>query len=1124
MIGKTISRYRILKELGRGGMGVVYVGEDTRLGRKVALKVLSPDLTADAERVQRFIREAQAASVINHPNIATVYEIDEADGTTFIAMEFIDGKTLRQCMSGMSFTDILDASHQLAAGLAKAHELGIVHRDIKPDNIMIRPDGILKILDFGLAKLLDTGESPDSTGVMDLTQAGAVMGTARYMSPEQAQGRSIDARSDVFSVGAVLYEMVVGRPAFPGESRYEILYAVVNKPPDPILDGAGVHPKLRHIIAKALAKSPSDRYPDCGAMLESLKGVSASDAPSIAPVSAVDRTWAAATGVVTVMEERTDLPSHSVAVLPFRNLGSPDAGWMSTGLQMMLTSDLAHVASLRVVSPDRLTTLLSDLKLGQDATFDEATVKTISEFLSVDTVITGNFIKLGPASRVDATVTRPSAGQQTLVKAEAKDDAGMLELVAHLAAEVLRTIEEERRDLLVTMVGESGSRNPEALKSYVDGLSQLHQGGNLEAIALLKQAIAADPEYAMAYTYLGAALSNMGKDDEAEASLRKAVELSTNLERTDRLFISAREAMATGEIRRAIESFEHLTGLLPNDLGAYYELALAYEMEGEWERATSKLERVIDLDPKFAAALFALGRVHIKEGSCDKALEYLHRALSLHVLVGNDEGRATVLNAIGLAHYFLDRYDEALKYYEDSLEIKKSIGDERGSSATLSNMAVVYQTRGDYERSISTYGEALGISEALGDKHGVAENLINLGTVQEEQGHLDDALGSYKKALKIESELGDRMAEVLCLNDIGNIYITQGKVDDAEVYLDRALDARRRLGEKKGIIISLNYLGNIERLRGQYDKATARHLEALSTSREIKWRSGEAETLGNIALVMMGRGRYGAALESQREAEAIFDELGDKKGIAVAVAARAELECALGHCSEARETAHRGKGLAHEIDDDALIAAALLSDARIALMDGRAAEAVESLLAAREHAGATGAQVTLLKVGCGLGCALREAGRSEEAVEMLDTVIADARRLGLEVILANAEWCRGNALLAAGRDEDARRAASTAVAVADSTGDQGLAIISHALAVRAAESTDRDSDHGATIGHARSAIEAAIAIATELGDQSERFLKRPDIAEALKGALAVASRAGDDDLLKRLAELGCEIQ
>jgi serine/threonine protein kinase/tetratricopeptide (TPR) repeat protein len=1105
MIGTTITHYRILKEIGRGGMGVVYLAEDTKLGRKVAIKMLARDLTGDPDRMSRFVREAQAASAVNHPNIATIYEIDEADGATFIAMELVDGSTLRARIDGADLSpgDIIDVARQLATGLGKAHELGIVHRDMKPENVIVRPDGIVKILDFGLAKLLESPETSDTTGAMTLTKAGLVLGTARYMSPEQAQGKPVDARSDVFSVGAVLYEMASGRPAFPGGDRLSVLYAVVNSAPDPIPDDGGLPPSFMDVVARALAKAPEDRFRDCAAMADGLRAAATADVATPAG-RAVDvsrtqmrtvRSWSAATGVVSAVSAPSDRLRHAVAVLPFRNVsGAPDAEWMRSGLQVMLASDLAHVPSVRVVSPDRLNTVLADLRLGPGASFDSATLTSISEYLSADTVVSGSFVKLGPASRVDLVVTQPATGAESHIKVEAKDEAELLGAVGHISAEILRTLEAgAERDLVATMVGEAGSHDPGSVKAYVDGLSRLYQGNNIDAAGLLRMATEKDPGFAMAYTYLGEALLNSGRDEEAKAALGTAVGLSASLPRSDRLFVAARQALAAGEAGRAIEAFEELTKLLPNNLSAFYELALACELEGDWDKATESLERVVELDPRFVAALFALGRVHIKKGSSEKALEYLHRALSLNVLAGNKEGEAAVLNAIGLAHFWLDRHDDALKRYEESLATKRKIGDARGASATLSNMAVVYQVRGDYERSVATYREALGLSEELGDQQGVAENLINLGTVYEEQGKLDDALESYKKALDIESELGDHMAEILCLNDIGNVYLTQGRVDDAEVYIDRALDARRDLGEKKGIGISLNCLGTIARLRGQYDRALSRHLEALGIFREIKWTSGEAETLGHMASVMAARARYAGALESLGEAEEIHRGLGDHSGLAVVLAARAAVECSVGDCEAAIATADEAEAAARDVGNSELVAGALLARGRVRRLGGEAEAAVVDLENARIAATACGTRITLLRVLIELGRACASAGRAAEAVDTTARAAEDARGLRLGALVAEADLARAEALLAAGRASEAVEAASHAAEHADETGERDVSALAHALAARAmptAGSVDARR-------HAEAAARAAESVAEELGENGARYLSRQDLERSL---------------------------
>jgi len=1122
MVGKTITHYRIVDELGRGGMGVVYVAEDTKLGRKVAIKMLARDVTGDRERVERFIREAQAASAVNHPNIATIYEIDESEGATFIAMELVEGETLRGCMdAGLAPDAVLDITLQVCAGLAKAHELGIVHRDIKPENVIVRPDGIAKILDFGLAKLVETSGDVDDTGAMELTQAGAVVGTARYMSPEQAQGAPVDVRSDVFSIGALLYEMIAGRPAFEGQNRMQLLYAVVNSSPQPIQDTGAYPPGLQDILARTLAKTPSDRYTNCGEVADVLRSLAIST-PGVAPGARTDQAWVAATGVVQpegdirIADEPSTAPRHAVAVLPFRNTtGAPDADWMRTGLQEMLSSDLTHVPTIRVVQPDRLNAVLADLKLGPESLFDDATVRSVSEFLNVDTVVSGTYLKLGPASRIDVRITRPTTGEEAHVKVESKDEAELFGMVAHIAAEILRSVETGAdRDLVATMVGEGGSASPEAVRAYVDGLAKLHEGSNIEAVRLLAEATERDDDFAMAYTYLAEALSNLGRDVEAGEELAKAVEHADRLSRPDRLFVAAREAMVSGDVRKAIGALEDLTKLLPNNLGAVYELALAYEREGEWNLSTKNLRHVVELDPKFVTALFSLGRVHIKEGNCEASLEYLHRALLLNVLAGNREGEATVLNAIGLAHFWLDRHDDAIKHYTQSLEIKREIGDERGASATLSNMAVVYQVRGEYERSVSTYQEAVSISEKLGDRQGLAENLINLGTVYEEQCSLDEALDSYKRALTIESELGDKMAEILCLNDIGNLYITQGKVDDAEVYIERALDARRQLGEKKGIAISLNCLGNIDQLRGHHDKAMSRYLEALALVREIKWRSGEAETLSYMATVMAARGRYAAALESQREASAIYEALGDVNGLAITTAAVSPVECSLGSCEDAVVTAGRAYDLAKEVDNEDLIAGALLARARVRLMVGDSAAALDDLHLAATTAECGGATVTRLRVAVETGHALGRTGSVDDALAALASVSKESMKLRLGSITAEAELRRAGILLEAERIDEASVSAAAAVDRGAAMFDRGLGILAHVTAGLAVARAG-----GAPELHAKAAVEAAASVAAESSSTGGGFLDRPDIAGAFRALAETLDRTGHSDAAEEIRRL-----
>ena len=271
MIGKVLGHYRVVEKLGAGGMGVVYKARDTHLDRFVALMILPPERIADAERKRRFVQEAKAASALNHPNIIHVYDIAEADGIEFIAMEYVQGKTLERFVGvkGLGINEALGYAVQIADGLAKAHAAGIVHRDLKPANIMVNEDGGVKILDFGLAKLMERGEASPSASTKTTaageelnTERGVVVGTLAYMSPEQAQGKTVDARSDVFSFGSVLYEMLTGRRAFQGESKAMTLASILEKEPQPISEiVAGAPPEVERVLARCLRYRGLSRKP-----------------------------------------------------------------------------------------------------------------------------------------------------------------------------------------------------------------------------------------------------------------------------------------------------------------------------------------------------------------------------------------------------------------------------------------------------------------------------------------------------------------------------------------------------------------------------------------------------------------------------------------------------------------------------------------------------------------------------------------------------------------------------------------------------------------------------------------------------------------------------------------------
>ena len=377
MIGKTISHYRILEKLGQGGMGVVHKAEDTKLDRFVALKFLPPHLSQDKENKKRFIHEANTVSALNPPNIATIYEIDEADGQMFIAMEYIEGKSLQEIVGArhaLPPPDSIDYAIQIAEGLQAAHKKEIIHRDIKPANILVTDDGVVKIIDFGLAKL---------AGLTMLTKEGTTLGTVAYMSPEQAQGAKVDHRTDIWALGSVLYEMLTGRQPFAGDYEQAVMYSIMNEEPEPITNlRSDIPTELQHMVQKAMQKDAGERYQQVNELLAELKSNK----------KRLESKKGDADG-----EE----PSPSIAVLPFVNVSAdPENEYFSDGLSEELINALTKLEGLHVVA--RTSAFRFRGK--------EIDIRDVGKQLNVGTVLEGSVRKSGNRLRITAQLINVADG------------------------------------------------------------------------------------------------------------------------------------------------------------------------------------------------------------------------------------------------------------------------------------------------------------------------------------------------------------------------------------------------------------------------------------------------------------------------------------------------------------------------------------------------------------------------------------------------------------------------------------------------------------------------------------------------------------------------------------------
>lgn len=702
VIGQEIAHYRILSLLGRGGMGEVYLARDIRLDRKVALKILPADLAANQDRMRRFVQEAKAAAALNHPNLAHIYEIGEADGVNFIAMEFIDGQTLRQCILDLKpdLPKLLQLFQHAAEGLSKAHAAGIVHRDLKPENIMITHDGHAKVFDFGLAKLIEPQSNMSSEASEFVTATipeshsvfGLVLGTAGYMSPEQAQGRTdeIDQRSDIFSFGCILYEAVTGQKAFEGKDRIDRLNKIIREPPPPISDfNPDAPPELQKIVRRCLEKDAEERYQsikdvaiEIKELRRQLDGGSIYATSSSATGSEASRFnwtgWARTEGhptnkISTAASTRVSSFEYVVGEIRRHRRAA-----MMAGLAVLLLAAAAvYFAFFRKTAPltDKDTILIADFVNDTgDAVFD-GTLKQVltvqlgqSPFLNIfgDQRVRDalRFLGRSPDERVTRDLAREICQRQGLKAFLAGTISGVgshyvmtIEAINAQTGDALarEQVEAESKEQVIKKLGEATTRlrkglgeslasiqkfdapieqattsSLEAFKAYSIGLEHHLKGGYADAIPFFKRAIGLDNNFAIAYARLASAYANTAQRDLATDAAQKAFELRDRVSEREKFYITAyRYTLVTREREKYIETLELWKRTYPNDPIPHIQLSNVYDGDGLLDKAMEEAREAIRLNPNAAAPRDNLAVAFIELGRYDEAREVYRQALAL---------------------------------------------------------------------------------------------------------------------------------------------------------------------------------------------------------------------------------------------------------------------------------------------------------------------------------------------------------------------------------------------------------------------------------------------------------------------------------------------------------------